>query len=255
MGGETARALLEAGAHLGIIDRTDELVAEAREELGSRELVGASADVTNAGEVVHALNGVIGRLGGIDILVNVAGGTTPASWGPLTDESSGPAFDAMISLNLRYVMEASVQAARHMMTSGGGAIVNFASISALASAPFHAAYGAAKAGLMAMTRTMAVEWAEHSIRVNCVAPGAVASPRTAGTALNVADDAVARFLSPSEVAAVVLFLCTPLSQGINGQTISVDGGASARSPLGTVDSYAESARKRRAQATAAQVEA
>lgn len=244
MGTETCRALVQAGARLSVIDKTEQHIAQALDALGPDSVATtATADVTQRGAVEAALDEIIAANGRVDILVNVAGGTLPSAWGRLEDPDPA-AFDQMIELNLRYSVVASSHVARDMIARGeGGAIVNFGSVSARTSAPLHGVYGAAKAGLMAMTRTMAVEWAEHGIRVNCLAPGAVRSPRIAGTGIRIQGDAMARFLEPSEVAPVAVFLCSNAGSGITGQTLYVDAGVTARSPGGSLSDHAESARK------------
>ena len=119
----------------------------------------------------------------------------------------------------------------------GGAIVSIASVSGLSSAPLHAAYGAAKAGLIALTRTLAVELASSGIRVNAVAPGAVLTPRVAErqTEERRAESArsipMARYAEPEEIAKAVVFLASDLASYVTGQTLVVDGGATAQFPL------------------------
>jgi NAD(P)-dependent dehydrogenase (short-subunit alcohol dehydrogenase family) len=133
-------------------------------------------------------------------------------------------------------------------------MVNFASISALRSAPFHGPYGVAKRGVMAMTETMAIEWARHGIRVNVVAPGGVSTPRTsqysAGAASarpSAASDGLRR-MTPSEIAAAVTFLASDLAAGISGQTLIVDSGMTCKNPAGGVTEYASIMRAGREQA-------
>ena len=138
-----------------------------------------TADLMDAGAAAQVVDQVLARMGRIDILVNVAGGTRHHQWSPLED-SPDSLFRDVFALNLDYVLRVSADTARHMIARGdGGAIVNFASISALHGAPYHGPYGAAKAAISAITETMAVEWARHRIRVNAIAPGSVRTPRCA----------------------------------------------------------------------------
>ena len=120
----------------------------------------------------------------------------------------------------------------------GGSIVNVASVSGLRSAPFHGHYGAAKAGVIALTQTMAVEWAPHRIRVNAVAPGSVLSPRVAALGkgpahFNTPCDG-RRSLDPSEIAKGILFLSSDLASGVSGQTLTIDAGLACGNPVGTL---------------------
>jgi NAD(P)-dependent dehydrogenase (short-subunit alcohol dehydrogenase family) len=125
-----------------------------------------------------------------------------------------------------------------MLAQGaGGAIVSIASVSGISSAPLHGAYGAAKAGLIALTKTLAVELAASAIRVNSVAPGAVRTPRLmemtseerrAESARHIP---LGRLAEPEDIAKVVLFLASDLSSYVTGQTIVADGGATAQFPL------------------------
>jgi NAD(P)-dependent dehydrogenase (short-subunit alcohol dehydrogenase family) len=131
-----------------------------------------------------------------------------------------------------------------MIAAGhSGSMVNFASIAALNSAPFHGPYGAAKRGIMAITETMAIEWARYGIRVNVVAPGGVATPRASkygadqsGERKNAMGDGLRR-MTPPEVASAVLFLASDLAAGVSGQTLVVDSGLSCKNPAGGVTEY------------------
>jgi NAD(P)-dependent dehydrogenase (short-subunit alcohol dehydrogenase family) len=110
-------------------------------------------------------------------------------------------------------------------------------VSGLTSAPRHAAYGAAKAGLMSLVRTVAVELGPHGVRANAVAPGAVWTPRVAallgdeGKARNVANAPLRRVGLPADIASAILFLASDLSAYVTGQTLVVDGGVSAKLPF------------------------
>lgn len=110
-------------------------------------------------------------------------------------------------------------------------MVNVSSVSSLASQPFLAAYGAAKAGLNSLTRTMAVEWGGHGIRVNAVAPGTITTPRAGDhESLDAAKRAIplGRRGHPAEIAAAAVFLLSPQASYITGQVLSVDGGMSVK---------------------------
>jgi NAD(P)-dependent dehydrogenase (short-subunit alcohol dehydrogenase family) len=162
-------------------------------------------------------------------LVNVAGGAAPATWMPslrVTRED----WRALFTANLETAFFMSQAVSRELRSQGSaGSIVSVSSISGMNTAPFHIAYGTAKAAVAAMTRTMAVELAADGIRVNAVAPGVT---RTAASATYVDDDperdrtaiAMGRRGTPEEQAGAILFLLSDLSSYITGQTLLVDGG-------------------------------
>ena len=112
-------------------------------------------------------------------------------------------------------------------------MVNIASISGETSAPNHTAYGAAKAGLTNLTRTLAVEYGPDQIRFNAVAPGSVATPAVADRVRGKSAAPLQRWATPEDIANAVVFLASPLASYITGQTLLVDGGATANFPLTT----------------------
>ena len=119
-------------------------------------------------------------------------------------------------------------------------MVFVASVSGTTSAPRHAAYGAAKAGLMSLVRTGAVEMGPHNIRVNTVAPGAVWTPRSRSSSAkrpraNVVNTPLRRIAQPADIAAAILFLASDLAAYVTGQTLGVDGGVGAKFPYPMAD--------------------
>jgi NAD(P)-dependent dehydrogenase (short-subunit alcohol dehydrogenase family) len=244
IGSAVSRCIAAAGATVAAVDMNEELNEATRRDLTDSGFTCETfaADLMNAEAAARVVDRVLARLGRIDILVNVAGGTRHHQWGPL-EESSDSVFRDVFALNLDYVMRVSADTARHMIARGnGGAIVNFASISALHGAPYHGPYGAAKAGVSAITETMAVEWARHGIRVNAIAPGSVRTPRvmqfTKGEDPHAHPDG-RRSVSTAEIANAVLFLASEISSGITGQTLTVDAGMSCAHPVGHLFHFAE----------------
>ncbi|MCB0940470.1 MAG: SDR family oxidoreductase [Mycobacterium sp.] len=169
------------------------------------------------------------RAGGLYGLVNVAGGAAPSTWMPATRVSRRDWRD-LFAANLETMFFMSQAVAAEIRSAGGpGSIVSVSSVSGMNTAPFHVAYGTAKAAIVAATRTMAVELALDNIRVNAVAPGVTA---TAASQTYTGDDperdraaiAMGRRGRPEEQAGVILFLLSDLSSYITGQTLLVDGG-------------------------------
>jgi NAD(P)-dependent dehydrogenase (short-subunit alcohol dehydrogenase family) len=150
----------------------------------------------------------------------------------MTDEEWDWHFDIV----LRHAFLAMQYGGRAMEASGGGVMVFVASVSGITSAPRHSAYGAAKAGLMSLVRTAAVEMGPSGIRVNAVAPGVVWTPRISamlgdeGEQRNVANAPLRRVAQPADIAAAILFFASNLSAYVTGQTLSVDGGVGAKFP-------------------------
>ena len=236
IGAACARLFAAVGARVACLDldsaRRDGIVEELCKTGG--EAIPIECDVRRRAEVDHAVERTVEAFGGVDVCVDVIG---EARWGRILDLSDQD-WDDSFMLVLRHVFTLARAAGRQMLTQGtGGAIVSISSVSGLFSAPLHGAYGAAKAGLIALTKTLAVELAASGIRVNSVAPGAVRTPRLMEitTEERRTESArhipIGRLAEPEEIATVVLFLAANLSSYITGQTIVADGGATAQFPL------------------------
>ena len=240
IGSAVARIFAEAGATIAALDQNEALNSATRDVitgLGAR-CETFVADLTDPAQAAPVIETVWSKMGGIDMLVNVAGGTQAHQWGRL-ENGRDEDFRDVFALNIGYVYRLCADLARRMIERrSGGSIVNLASVSGLRSAPFHGAYGAAKAGVMALTQTMAVEWAPYGIRVNAVAPGSVLSPRVAtfgkGPAHFDAPSDGRRSLSPAEIAQGILFLSSDLASGVSGQTLTIDAGLACGNPVGTL---------------------
>jgi NAD(P)-dependent dehydrogenase (short-subunit alcohol dehydrogenase family) len=178
---------------------------------------------------VAAIDGAPGAIHG---LVNVIGGALAPDWGP-TVELTRAAWHDALARNLDTAVFMSQAVARALIAAGtGGSIVCLSSTSGLGAAPFHVAYGAAKGAIVAVVRTLAVEWAEHGIRVNAIAPGTVRTPRAGSDPGDAARDRrgvpMGRRGHPDEIAAAALFLVSDLASYVTGQTLPVDGGTSVK---------------------------
>ena len=238
IGTETTLALAEAGASVVVVDIAPERLKETEKRLtamGARSL-SVIADIREKTEVERIVKEAVEEFGAVHCLANVAGGTQEGDWKELLDYTEEN-FDRTISLNLRYVFLMNQAVARSMVERNiPGSMVSVASVSGITSSPYHAPYGAAKAGLMAMTKTMAVEWGQYGIRVNALAPGGVDTPRVR----RLAPDAPAppsgmiplvRLCKPEEIASGILFLLSDLASMITGHTLVVDGGATSKFAL------------------------
>lgn len=244
IGSAVARSFAEAGATIAALDQSEELNKATRDVITGFGVTCETfvADLTDPLQAAQVIETVWSRMGGIDMLVNVAGGTKAHQWGKLEDGRDDD-FRDVFALNIGYVYRLCADLGQRMIERrSGGSIVNLASVSGLRSAPLHAAYGAAKAAVIALTQTMAVEWAAHGIRVNAVAPGSVLSPRVAAFGKGPAHfDTAAdgrRSLSPAEIAQGILFLSSDLASGISGQTLTIDAGLACGNPVGTLPEVA-----------------
>lgn len=232
IGWETARMFAERGDRVVIADLSAEKSHSRAQELGP-DHIGLACDVTDEDAVSQTVQTVMQRMKRLDVVVNNAGiGDTSAP----TFDQTGAHFRKVIDVHLTGTFLMSRAGAVAIAKGGrGGAIVNFSSIAGLSGLPRRNAYGAAKAGIIAMTRSMGSEWGEKGIRVNAVAPGYV---RTALVEKLISDGLLdpatligrtplGRMLEPSEIAEAVYFLASPAASAITGTVLSVDGGWNA----------------------------
>jgi NAD(P)-dependent dehydrogenase (short-subunit alcohol dehydrogenase family) len=242
IGTATARMLAEAGAHVVAVDHTDALVDETRSmvtQLGAKCL-GIAVDLRNPSQTKSVVEIIRREIGKLHLVANIAGGTQQGQWLRL-DRTPDEVYESVFALNLDYVFRICRDAARLMIDGKNpGAIVNVASVSGFASAPYHGPYGAAKRAVEALTQTMAVEWGPHGIRANTVMPGSIRTPRAVRTGAPL--DArqkewapLGRPVEKEEVASTVMFLLSEGSSAITGQTLAVDCGMTARCALGSLD--------------------
>jgi NAD(P)-dependent dehydrogenase (short-subunit alcohol dehydrogenase family) len=235
IGTTVSKMAAEAGATVIAVSRSkenlDEHVAPLAQDGLSVVPVAADASTDEGiGAVIDQARRTEGNLYG---LVNIAGGAEPSTWMPSTRVSRAD-WRELFAANLETAFFMSQAVAAELRAQGlPGSIVSISSISGMNTAPFHIAYGTAKAAIVAMTRTMAVELAPDNIRVNAIAPGVT---ETAASRTYTDDDpdrdrraiAMGRRGRPEEQAGAILFLLSDLSSYVTGQTLLVDGGLNLR---------------------------
>ncbi|MCD9196978.1 SDR family NAD(P)-dependent oxidoreductase [Aeromicrobium wangtongii] len=237
MGLETVRVLASAGARVTCVDLQEDIAESAKElaaELGS-EGMALTGDATDRSFVDSVVEQSVSRWGRLDSSVSIIGRNQLATLEESTDENWTSNWD----INLRPPLLLTQASAKAMKKQGSGSIVVITSINGTLSSPRAAAYGAAKAGLVSMMRTAAVEFGRSGVRVNAISPGVVLTPRIsflAGSEEGAQFEAripMGRLGSPHEIANTALFLASPMSSYVTGQVIGVDGGASVAYQLPT----------------------
>ncbi|MGH9683318.1 MAG: SDR family NAD(P)-dependent oxidoreductase [Candidatus Acidiferrales bacterium] len=227
IGAATAVRFLEEGSRVCVLDRD----ARGRERI-ARDLPALSgiiaADVTQLTEVKGAFAEAIGRMDGIDIVINNAGISIRHTFLDITAEE----WDCVMAVNLTGVFYVAQTAARHMFERGSGVILNMGSTNGVVGHPHYADYNATKAGVIQLTRSMALELAPK-VRVNAVAPGYVLTPMQRAEYTDEMLDEVNRKIPlrrharPEEIAALFAFLASDDASYITGNVYTIDGGETA----------------------------
>jgi 2-deoxy-D-gluconate 3-dehydrogenase len=221
-------ALNEAGATVavtGLHDRRADLNAVCQQITNAGGNANAfDLDVSSTTSINTAFDQIVAQFGQIDVLVNNAGVRANGPSLTLTEAD----WDRVLAVNLKGAFFCSQAAARGMIKEGGS-IVNVASQLVVSAAPERAAYIASKGGMVALTKTLAIEWAQYGITVNAVGPGPTDTPMTASSDQATTDRLAARSpigrrLLPEEVANSVVFLASSAATAITGQLLMVDGG-------------------------------
>jgi len=230
LGFAIAEALAQAGADIVMTSRTESEIEAAAEKLAGetgRKIVPLVADVSSGEDVKRLVGTTVETLGKIDIAVNNAGINIrhPALEFPVED------FEKVVDINLHGVFRVSQAVGAKMIEQGSGSIINIASILDTVSIAGRSAYAASKGGVKMLTKSLALEWTEHGVRVNAISPGPFATP------LNkpLIEDPVmnekflqrvpiGRWGDPSELGPAAVFLASPAAGYITGTTLYVDGG-------------------------------
>jgi 3-oxoacyl-[acyl-carrier protein] reductase len=224
IGRAIAEAFAQSGARVAVVGRDLQRAEEAASAIGNNA-AGFAADVGDTAAIAKLVGDVEKAFGSIDILVNNAGITRDNLVMRLKDED----WDAVQNANLRGAFAAIRAVSRGMMKKRGGRIINIASIVGLIGNKGQANYAASKAGLIALTKSVAKELGSRNILVNAVAPGFIETEMTAAMTKEARDAlgqqiALERLGSVQDVAAMVAFLASDLASYITGQVFVVDGG-------------------------------
>jgi NAD(P)-dependent dehydrogenase (short-subunit alcohol dehydrogenase family) len=228
IGRSTAELFRERGAKLALVDKSPKVISVA-EEIGDG--AGAwEADITDEAQVVRTIGEIADRFGRIDVLINSAGigGVWPA------ETIKGADWSRVISVNLTGQFLVTREVARRMLAAGRGRIVILASQAALVGLENHAAYGASKAGLLGMLRTMAVEWGPHGVTINAISPTVVDTDMSRAFWSGEKGDRaraeipLRRFAQPREIAYAAMYLASDAAAMITGTNLVIDGGRTIR---------------------------
>ncbi|MGQ0694008.1 MAG: SDR family NAD(P)-dependent oxidoreductase [Nitrospiraceae bacterium] len=233
IGAACARVFSQEGATVVITGRRKdalEQVAREIEKANGRALVVAGS-VTDDAHAQSAVAQAVRTFGTLNVLVNNAGA---GAFGKLLHETDEATWNEMLAINLTGVYRMIKAAVPEMMKAGGGSIVNVSSIASLVGIPMTAAYSASKGGMDALTRCVAMDYAQQQIRCNSVCPGLVDTPMASGLINNpealtqiMTAYPLGRYGTPDEVAKLILYLASDESAWVTGSIFPIDGGMTA----------------------------
>ncbi|HET6608274.1 MAG TPA: glucose 1-dehydrogenase [Rhodopila sp.] len=233
IGRATALAMVREGARVAVADQSETGAAETVALINAQggQAVALAADVADEGQVQAMVARTVAAFGRLDCAFNNAG-IAPRHAGPAgqrTHELSRPSFDRMLAINLTGVFLCLKHEIVQMLAQGGGAIVNTASVAGLVGLPGASSYVAAKHGVVGITKTAAMEYAQDNIRVNCVNPGYIKTPMTdPGMAERyerlMTKVPMNRLGVPEEIAEAVVWMCSDRASFMTGASHVIDGG-------------------------------
>jgi 3-oxoacyl-[acyl-carrier protein] reductase len=238
MGRATAHLFADEGAHVTVsdigADRVGVVVDEIRAVHGDGAAIGVVADVADPSQLAALVDATAAAFGRIDAVINNAGVVLPNSLLDDDDEAYESNWATTLDINLTAHSRLVRLALPHLMRSDAGRIVNIASTEAIVTTPGAAAYAATKAGVIGLTKSMAVELGRHGVTANCICPGPIATGMTDAIPADAKETyahrrvPLRRYGTPEEVAHMTLNLCLPASSYVNGAIIPVDGGMTVR---------------------------
>ena len=215
LGGAVARRFASRGVRLGLLGRGP-VPAALRQEFGAAHVLLGGVDLTVQEAASAAMQSVAAATGGFQVLVNVAGGFR---WETLA-EGDVSTWELMFAMNLKTAVVASKAALPHLITAGGGRIVNIGAGAAGRAAAGMGAYAASKAGVERLTEALAAELRDRNVTVNAILPGTI---DTAANRAAMPDADVARWVEPEAVADVVVFLASDAARAVTGAALRVFG--------------------------------
>jgi NAD(P)-dependent dehydrogenase (short-subunit alcohol dehydrogenase family) len=233
IGHALSHGLARAGARVVVASRSAGSVTAVADELraAGAETLGVPVDVSRLEDIERLVRETVARFGRIDVLVN------NAAINPLwkrAERLTPEDWDSIMAVDLRGAFFACREVGRQMIEQRRGRIVNITSVTAMRGTARGLPYTAAKAGLIAVTQSLAAEWCPYGIRVNAVAPGFVATDLTRGLMANdglyreiVAKVPMQRFAEPEEIVGLVVYLASEASSYVTGQVFVIDGGYAA----------------------------
>jgi NAD(P)-dependent dehydrogenase (short-subunit alcohol dehydrogenase family) len=236
IGAGTAEVFAEQGARLMLVDRDEAGLEAVRMRLAAddAEVAVFCGDVSDRAVIAGVVDGTLAKYGRIDIIFNNAGIMPHGDLREFDEDT----WDAVLDVNLKSMFLMAKAAIRHMLERGSGSIINTSSVMASLTEPGYEAYSASKAGIIGLTKAIAVSYAAQGIRCNCICPGWVDTPMNRQLvdqlggleALNIVirrQQPQARMASTREVANAVLFLASDEASAVTGSALYVDGAASA----------------------------